>query len=162
MVNDEFSAYKSHSAWFSQRASGGHGAPVEDYWSRRAQSAWDSKLPAWECAGPFNVAGRVTSLLVHPRDSRRMWAGAAAGGVWVTSDGGAGWRSCWPCWASPNIGALAFDASDPDVIYCATGEANISPDCYPGNGLYISRDGGGTWNSEPMPRITICRGALAC
>ena len=31
------------------------------------------------------------------------------------------------------------------MIYCATGEANISPDCYPGNGLYISRDGGGTW-----------------
>ncbi len=37
---------------------------------------------------------------------------------------------------------------DPDVIYCATGEANISPDCYPGNGLYLSRDGGGTWEQR--------------
>jgi photosystem II stability/assembly factor-like uncharacterized protein len=145
MVKDEFSTFKRHSAWFGQRASGAHPGPVEDYWSKRAEASWDPKLPPWECAGPFNIAGRVTSLLVHPTDHHRLWAGAAAGGVWSSANGGASWKSCWPHWANPNIGALAFDPADPDRIYCATGEANLSPDCYPGNGLYLSRDGGGTW-----------------
>ena len=117
MIKDEFSTFKRHSAWFSQRAcrrSRDPGPHLEDFWSRRAQASWDSKLPAWECCGPFNVAGRVTSLLVHPTDPRRLWAGAAAGGVWGSTDGGASWKSCWPRWASPNIGALAFDPADPE------------------------------------------------
>ncbi len=147
MVNDEFSTFKRHSAWFSQRASqtlhDAHAGHLEDFWKRRA--SWDPQLPRWKCAGPFNIAGRVTTLMAHPHDPKRLWAGAAAGGVWRTADGGASWHSCWPNWACPNIGALAGDPADPDRIYCATGEANLSPDCYPGTGLYLSRDGGANW-----------------
>jgi hypothetical protein len=95
--------------------------------------------------GPVNIAGRVTTLIAHPADPLRLWAGAAAGGVWCSVDGGKNWQTTWPKWASPNIGALAFDAFDPKVIYCASGEANISPDCYPGSGVYVSRDEGATW-----------------
>lgn len=162
MVNDEFSTFKRHSAWFSQRASQTlHEVPasdLKDYWIRRGQSAWDDKLPHWECAGPFNIGGRVTTLIAHPIHPRRLWAGAAAGGVWSSHDGGANWKSCWPNWASPNIGALAMDPADPNVIYCATGEANLSPDCYPGTGLYLSRDGGAQWellaaaDTQNLPR----------
>jgi photosystem II stability/assembly factor-like uncharacterized protein len=149
MVKDEFSTFNRHSAWFSQRGSQTlhetRAGELEHLWRRRAPSSWHRNLPKWECAGPFNVAGRVTSLIAHPADPRRLWAGAAAGGVWTTDDSGASWKSCWPHWASPNIGALAFDLADPNLIYCATGEANISPDCYPGSGLYLSRDTGVTW-----------------
>jgi photosystem II stability/assembly factor-like uncharacterized protein len=149
MINDEFSTFKRHSAWFAQRGSETlhdvHAGELEDFWRRREKSSHVAKLPKWECLGPFNIAGRVTSLIAHPADPRRLWAGAAAGGVWSSADGGGSWRSCWPKWASPNIGALAIDPADPDVIYCATGEANLSPDCYPGTGLYVSRDGGANW-----------------
>ncbi len=145
MVKDEFSTFKRHSAWFSQRAAAAHGGELKEYWRKRAQSALQPELPGWECVGPYNIAGRVAALIAHPTDPERLWAGAAAGGVWSSADGGASWKSCWPNWASPNIGALAFDAADPNLIYCATGEANISPDCYPGSGLYLSRDGGGNW-----------------
>jgi hypothetical protein len=88
----------------------------------------------------------VAALIAHLTDPQRLWAGAAAGGVWSGADGGASWKSCWPNWASPNIGALAFDAADPNLIYWATGEANISPDCYPGSGLY----GGATWRRASL------------
>lgn len=145
MLKDEFSTSKQHSAWFSQRAGEAHPGSLEDYWRTRAQPSLDSRLPGWECAGPYNIAGRVAALIAHPTDPQRLWAGAAAGGVWYSADGGASWKSCWPNWASPNIGALAFHPDQPNRIYCATGEANISPDCYPGSGLYISRDGGGNW-----------------
>ena len=149
MINDDFSTFKRHSAWFAQRLSltlhDVHAGDLADFWRRREASSRAAKLPKWECLGPFNIAGRVTSLIAHPADPRRLWAGAAAGGVWSSADGGGNWQSCWPNWASPNIGALAIDPADPNVIYCATGEANLSPDCYPGTGLYVSRNGGGTW-----------------
>ena len=149
MIKDEFSTFTRHSAWFSQRASQTlhdiSAADLEKFRTRRAQSAKNTALPQWECAGPFNIAGRVTTLVAHPADPRRLWAGAAAGGVWHSADSGASWRHSWPDWASPNIGALAIDPADPNLLYCATGEANISPDCYPGSGLYRSRDGGSKW-----------------
>ena len=149
MIKDEFSTFKRHSAWFSQRLSQTlHETPareLEDFWKHRTQSLAHSRLPKWECMGPFNIAGRVTTLIAHPTHPHHLWAGAAAGGVWSSANGGASWKSCWPHWASHNIGALAFDPADPNIIYCATGEANISPDCYPGTGLYISRDAGANW-----------------
>src|ERR1035438_8443464 len=162
MINDEFSTFKRHSAWFAQRASQTlhetHAGELEDFWKLRAPDSLDPRLKKWECMGPFNIAGRVTALVAHATDPRRLLAGAAAGGVWSSADGGASWESCWPKWASPIIGALAFDPADPNRIYCATGEANISPDCYPGTGLYISHDGGTNWellaaaDTQNLPR----------
>ncbi len=93
MIKDEFSTFKRHSAWFSQRASATlHETPareLEDFWKQRAQSPGHSKLPKWECLGPFNIAGRVTSLIAHPAHPHHLWAGAAAGGVWSSTNGGA-------------------------------------------------------------------------
>ena len=127
MINDDFSTFKRHSAWFAQRGSqtlhDAHAGELEDFWRRRESASRAAKLPDWECLGPFNIAGRVTTLIAHPADPRRLWAGAAAGGVWRSADGGANWQSCWPKWASQNIGALAIDPADPKLIYCATGEA---------------------------------------
>jgi photosystem II stability/assembly factor-like uncharacterized protein len=149
MVNDEFSPFKRHSGWFSQCACyplhDAHPGQLEAYWGANKDQAWTDASMKWECVGPVNIAGRVTTLIAHPADPLRLWAGAAAGGVWCSVDGGKNWQTTWPKWASPNIGALAFDAFDPKVIYCASGEANISPDCYPGSGVYVSRDEGATW-----------------
>ena len=56
MINDEFSTFKRHSAWFTQRGSqtmhDAHATDLEDFWKLRGQSSWDPKLPRWECAGP--------------------------------------------------------------------------------------------------------------
>jgi hypothetical protein len=43
---------------------------------------------------PYNdpiVAGRVTALAVDPANSNVVYAGAADGGVWKTTDGGIHW-----------------------------------------------------------------------
>jgi photosystem II stability/assembly factor-like uncharacterized protein len=149
MVKDEFSTFKRHSGWFSQCACypllDAHPSELEAYWSRREQEGWSNKSFEWTCLGPNNIAGRVTSLVIDPADDQHLLAGSAAGGVWSSSDRGVTWTSAWPKSASQSIGALAFDAHDPKVVYCASGEANISPDCYPGSGLYVSRDRGVTW-----------------
>jgi photosystem II stability/assembly factor-like uncharacterized protein len=99
----------------------------------------------WECIGPTNIGGRVTSLACHPAHPERIWAGAAGGGVWQSRDAGENWQSCWNDQDILNIGSLAVDPNNPDTIYCGTGEANLSSDCYPGVGLYCSRDAGRSW-----------------
>ena len=162
MVKDDFSTFKRHSGWFSDRTwqpvHDAHPGRLESYWEDKKEKGWDDRSMKWQCVGPFNIAGRVTSLIAHPADSKRLYAGSAAGGVWTSADGGMSWKTNWPQWASQSIGALAFDAADPKIIYCASGEANISPDCYPGSGLYVSRDGGLTWNvlasagNDALPR----------
>jgi photosystem II stability/assembly factor-like uncharacterized protein len=151
MVNDEFYPYNSHAAWFMQRAGHPrkepHAGALEQYWASRARRAKREGRPPldWKCAGPFNIAGRVTSLIAHPTEQDTLYAGAATGGVWRTRDGGLNWEPCWPAFTNLNIGALAFDPANPRTIYCGTGEANLSPDCYPGSGLFVTRDGGDKW-----------------
>jgi photosystem II stability/assembly factor-like uncharacterized protein len=102
----------------------------------------------WECLGPRNVAGRVTSLVVHPDDPDCWSAGSAAGGVWLTTDAGASWNQTWSRFAPQSIGALGWVKWDGAwVLVAATGEANMSADTYPGSGFYISFDYGLTWQA---------------
>ncbi len=123
--------------------------------------------PAWEAAGPFNIGGRVTSLAYHPRQNV-LFAGTSAGGVWRSPDLGHTWQQPSTllylpedrahqgfgglvAWPSSNIGALAIDPSNPSQIYCATGEANLSADNYPGCGIFHSPDNGERWYPLSLP-----------
>src|SRR5207248_10592782 len=74
-----------------------------------------------------------------------IWAGAAAGGVWQSNDAGRTWRALWRDHDTLNIGSLAIDPKNPAVIYCGTGEANLSVDSYAGVGIYRTDNGGKTW-----------------
>ena len=42
----------------------------------------------WVFAGPSNVGGRITALAVHPSEPNVVYAGAALGGVFKSTDGG--------------------------------------------------------------------------
>jgi photosystem II stability/assembly factor-like uncharacterized protein len=154
MDNNAFSTHNDHSGWFGQRSVApfrdAHPGTLEQFWRDRAARAETSDLK-WEFAGPDNFSGRMTALLVRPVDDDPghdvLIAGSAAGGVWRSQDGGKHWETTWPRWASPYIGSLAMDPNDPQTVYCASGEANLSPDCYPGSGIFVSHDGGGAWSS---------------
>jgi len=99
----------------------------------------------WECVGPTNIGGRITSLICHPTLPEKIWIGAAGGGVWRSDNAGVKWERCWNDQDILNIGSLAIDEKNPDIIYCGTGEANLSSDSYPGVGLYKSTNAGQTW-----------------
>jgi photosystem II stability/assembly factor-like uncharacterized protein len=144
-------SHKARSRWFQTRASWPvREAPVHRLVRERMRVEKSLAPPAniaaqWECVGPTNIGGRITSLACHPKHPERIWAGAAGGGVWQSKDGGQNWASCWNDQDILNIGSLAVDPRNADIIYCGTGEANLSLDSYPGVGLYSSRDAGRTW-----------------
>jgi len=144
---------KDRSFWFNQHATFPmqDASPVDLETFQAAQLVADvSPEHQWECLGPFDLAGRVTSLAIHPHKPNKWYAGSATGGVWVSEDAGGSWRSTWGNYGSQNIGALAFFASrvsaqGPLALIAATGEANMSGDAYPGTGMYWSYDEGLTW-----------------
>ena len=101
---------------------------LEKFWASQLQA---DICPAhrWECAGPFNVAGRVTALVIHPNHPNRWFAGSATGGVWVSNNSGESWDPTWSRFANQNIGALAWMMFNGKLsLIAATGEANMSGD----------------------------------
>ena len=71
--------------------------------------------------------------------------GAADGGIWKTTDGGASWISIGDELDTQAIGAIAIATGSPDTLYVGTGEAVTSQDSYFGLGVYRSTDGGATF-----------------
>jgi hypothetical protein len=99
--------------------------------------------PFWSnsSGGARLVSGRMTALAV---DGSALYAGAADGGVWRSTDGGAHWKPVFAQQNNLSIGAVAVNPADHSV-WVGTGEPNTSQDSYAGNGVYRSGDNGRTW-----------------
>jgi hypothetical protein len=97
----------------------------------------------WTLAGPTNIGGRITALLLHPLSDNIIIAGTADGGVWESTDFGATWRVIFD--ETMSIGALAIDRLHPDTMYVGTGEANSLRSVYAGDGVWRTTDGGISW-----------------
>jgi photosystem II stability/assembly factor-like uncharacterized protein len=99
----------------------------------------------WRSIGPYR-GGRALAVAGIPGDPETFYFGAAAGGVWKTTDGGASWLPLTDGTAISSVGALAIAASDHNVIYVGTGEAAPRGDMTNGDGIYKSVDGGKSWS----------------
>jgi photosystem II stability/assembly factor-like uncharacterized protein len=104
--------------------------------------------------GTLNDAGRVTSLAVQ--NAQTVYAGAAAGGVWKTTNGGLNWNPVFDRQASLAIGSITIDPNNANTVYVGTGEANFSADSYYGAGLFRSTNGGVTWFKLGGNRFDSC------
>lgn len=101
----------------------------------------------------LGVAGETVdfhSMTISPADPGRLY-GVFQGRFYVTTDGGTTWRIAaarglpakdGPCWGVP---CLAADSAEPETVYAGTGD-----------GLFRTRDGGGTWS-----RLTADLGSVA-
>ena len=100
----------------------------------------------WTPNGPYNIGGRITAIAVNPQNPNIIIAGAAAGGIFKTTNGGLNWTAKTDQWPSLSVGALVMHPVNPNIIYCGTGEGNSAIDVYPGFGVLKSTDMGETWN----------------
>ncbi len=136
-------------------------AAVAQAQALRAASKRGAALGAWQFAGPSNVGGRVVDVAFDPANPRVVYAAAATGGVFQSTDTGNTWRPIFDDQAVLNIGDLAVDPTDPQVLYVGTGEANGGQNNFLGGGLYKSSDGGDTWqfvgleNTDAIARILV-------
>jgi len=112
-----------------------------------------SSQPRWRAIGPFTVGGRIRTVVHHPQREGWVYIGAAAGGIWRTTDGGRSWEPLFDQGNSLSFGALAIDPNNPDVLYAATGEMSNNIDSYLGAGIFKSTDGGQSWSPIGLTHV---------
>ena len=114
----------------------------------------------WRFLGPTHISGRVTDVAAATPRGRtyRLYVASASGGVWRSDNDGASWRPIFEHAPTASIGALGLDPADPDVLWVGTGEANIFRSSMAGIGIFVTRDGGETWERKGLERThTIAR-----
>lgn len=109
-------------AWYRDAGRAAAALPRFSTVAGRTLDAREKTAARWQWLGPTNVAGRMRSLLLDPRDPQRLLSGGVSGGVWESRDGGGHWRPLSDDAANVNIGALAFEPGNPQVVYAGTGE----------------------------------------
>ena len=100
--------------------------------------------------GPAVMMGRLDDIQGTGKDPMLLYIGFATGGLWKSTDGGNHWKSQFDNMANESIGAIAISASDPNVVYVGTGEANNRQSSSIGDGVWGTTDGGKTWIAMPV------------
>ncbi len=101
----------------------------------------------WELIGPFNVGGRITDVEMHSTDTETIYACAASGGVYKSSNKGTTWEQIFESTYTQSIGDLGMAETDANLLYLGTGEPNGGQGSitYDGYGMFKSTDAGATW-----------------
>ena len=100
----------------------------------------------WRGIGPYR-GGRAIAVAGAPGQPNTYYFGAAAGGVWKTTDAGATWKPIADAAGISSVGAIAVAPSNPDVIYVGTGEGALRGNITWGGGVFKSIDGGKAWTN---------------
>ena len=119
-------------------------------------SAAMTSSSGWQEVGPVqlpsngtgqpNGLGRINAIGFHPTDANTFYAGAPAGGLWKTTDGGSTWSSNTDHLATLGVSAIVVDHTNPSVVYFGSGDRDASD--APGLGVYKSTDAGATWTQS--------------
>lgn len=114
----------------------------------------------WRPVGPFTPPGdanasgigRIDCIAFHPQDSSTYWVGAPSGGLWKTTNDGAHWTTSSDDWEGLGISDIAIDASNPDIMYVATGDRDhYAVHSY---GVLKSVNGGRTWSPSGLSQLS--------
>ncbi len=121
----------------------------------------DLNILQWRHIGPWTFSGRITDFAVPKGQSLVYYVATASGGVWKTEDGGIHFEPIFDKYGNMSIGNIAVAPSDPNIVYCGTGEAMHARSSAHGNGMWKSTDAGKTWEfiglerSYFIPKIAI-------
>lgn len=109
----------------------------------------------WEERGPNDIGGRTRAILFDPNDSSNntVFAGGVSGGLWKNtniSSASSQWVQVQNVPGNLSVTSITVDPNNSNRWYLGTGEQYTAGDVV-GNGVYVSNDGGNSWNSINIP-----------
>jgi len=119
-----------------------------------------SALP-FRAIGPALMGGRVADIAVDPSRPSTWYVAAGSGGVFKTTNAGATWTAIFEHQPSYSIGEITLDPTHPEVVWVGTGENVSGRHVGWGDGVYLSRDAGSSWqrmgleSSQHIGRILV-------
>ncbi|MDR2406819.1 MAG: hypothetical protein LBE13_01705, partial [Bacteroidales bacterium] len=120
------------------------------------QKKQKSSMNGWSSIGPSNIHGRILALHVDINNSKKIYAGTAGSGLWVTTNNGGSWSRCTGYMGSAAVSAIT--QGNDGRLFVGTGEGLNAYYGDPGvttktiaygikgDGIYISDDGGNTFS----------------
>jgi photosystem II stability/assembly factor-like uncharacterized protein len=111
--------------------------------------------------GPATPSGRVDDLAVLESDPTTFYVATATAGIYKTTNAGTTFTPVFDNEGSGSIGAIAIAATDANLVWAGTGEANNRQSSSWGDGVYKSTDGGRSWRnmglraSKQISRIIV-------
>jgi photosystem II stability/assembly factor-like uncharacterized protein len=115
----------------------------------------------WTPVGPMRPSGRMVDVEAHPSEPATIYAAAAQGSVWKSTDDGVTWTGIFEKFPTASIGDLAIAPSNPKIVWVGTGEANIFRSSMAGIGIFKSVDAGqrftymGLADTQHIARILV-------
>lgn len=95
--------------------------------------------------GPAIMSGRVSDMAVIDTAPKKIYVGAAGGGVWKSTNGGVSFTPIFDDYPQ-SIGAIRIDQARPDTVWVGTGEPWTRNSTSVGEGLFRTTDAGKTWS----------------
>lgn len=131
---------------------------------------------SWNFMG-LGETRNIHRVLIHPKDPNTVWVGAIGSpwgehqerGVYKTTDGGETWEKVLYVDEKTGLADLVLDPNNPNKLVAAMWEHRRWPWYFhsggPGSGLYISFDGGDSWEErtaeDGLPKGDLGRIGLA-
>ena len=94
--------------------------------------------------GLVNLMGRIDSLTYDPAN-KRLFASKGTGGVWMSTDEGATWRSIGEGLPSQIVGAVAWTPANKGTVVAVSGDPTFGAGGYTGYGAFYSNNLGKSW-----------------
>ena len=126
---------------------------------KKAQQARNNNNSAqaepWELVGPLNIGGRITDIEMVSGADEVIYVGAASGGIFKSIDNGTSWEPIFDDQPMLAIGDIATISGDSEFVVVGTGEVNAGGGslAYDGDGVYVSTDGGTSWESKGLEEV---------
>ncbi len=95
--------------------------------------------------GPSGMSGRISAIDAVNADPNIIYVGAATGGLWKSTSGGATWTPLTDSLPASSVGAVAIYQAAPELVWIGTGERNRRSSAGVGTGVYKSLNGGRSW-----------------
>ncbi len=102
--------------------------------------------------GPALMSGRISDIAIHPQDKSTWYIAVGSGGVWKTVNAGTTWTPVFDAQPVYSIGCVTIDPKNPDTIWVGTGENVSGRHVGWGDGIYLSRNGGRTWENKGLKK----------
>ena len=116
-------------------------------WARRPLSPDLLKSFSYRAIGPTRQSGRFVDFAVPELERNTIYAATGSGGLWKSVNNGITWEPIFDHQPVFSIGDIAVAATNPNIVWVGTGEANTSRSTYWGDGMYKSTDAGKTWTN---------------